>query len=214
MDANIGSTISIQDDMRQAPVDSRLVGFEASNYVIVRLPASPKGEVFKIGQSVTARYVHAGVAHRFNATILFEAPEFHLIFLSYPLAYDSQPLRRETRVNCSIPATANIERRAFKGLITDISNHGCQFIVKIPSSFKLYRVSVLTDIHLSLSLFGPGDAAKVRGKVRNTNVDELKIVLGIEFERLEEELSQKLKGFIEELVVLDPASDASDLGPY
>lgn len=202
MDVYIGSTISLQLDDSQSALKGRLVGAEAPNFFIVRLPPDFDGSAIQTGQSMSATYLQNGLTRTFKASVLHRVPKFQLIFLSYPEIYDSESLRKEDRVNCHIPATANIEEKPLKGLVTDISNHGCQFIVKIPTTFKLYRVSVLTDIHLELSLFEPREAARLKGKVRNTHIDEFKIVLGIEFETLEHKLSHRIKGLINELDVL------------
>lgn len=202
MDIHIGSSISLQFDEDIEKIEGRLVGSEAPDFFIVRLPADIDSKAIPVGREISAAFFNEGLAFKFIASILHVFPKFQLIFLSYPETYDSTSLRKEARINCRIPATASIERKALKGLVTDISNHGCQFSVRIPTRFKLYRVSVLTDIHLSLSLFGPSDAAQLKGKVRNTNIDEFKIVLGIEFDKLEAQLSQRLNCFIEELDVL------------
>jgi c-di-GMP-binding flagellar brake protein YcgR len=202
MDLHPQGTISLQFSEDTTPRECRLVGSEAPDFFIVRLPMDIDGSAVRAGQNVVAVYSGNGLAHKFDVAVLHCLPKFQLLLLSYPEIDDVRNLRRETRVNCRIPATASIEERALKGLITDISNHGCQFIVKIPTRFKLYRVSVLTDINLSLSLFGPREAAQLKGKVRNTNIDEFKIVLGIEFDHLEEALSRRLRSFIDELDVL------------
>lgn len=202
MDVTIGSTISLQFDKDKNPFKGRLVGAEAPNFFIVRLPPDFDGSILQTGQSLSATYLHSGLTRNFEASILHRVPKFQLIFLSYPEIYDSHSLRKEDRVNCRIPATANIEERPLKGLVADISNHGCQFIVKIPTTVKLYRVSVLTNIFLELALFEPQEASKLKGKVRNTHIDEFKIVLGIEFDTLEQKLSQRIKGLINELDVL------------
>jgi hypothetical protein len=74
--------------------------------------------------------------------------------------------------------------------------------VKIPATIKLHRISVLTDINLSLSMLGERDPTRLRGKVRNTNIDEFKIALGIEFEKMEQQISRRLNHFIENLLVV------------
>ena len=204
MDLNVGDAVSfhLPEAEGEGGLEGRLVGLETSEFLIVRLPATKESRAFQPGHSLSVAYVNNGSAVTFTTTVLQCVPEFQLALLKYPETYESKALRKEARINCRIPAMASIEQRALKGLVTDISNHGCQFIVKIPTRFKLYRVSVLTDIRLSLSFLDPGEVGHLKGKVRNTNIDKFKIVLGIEFDQLGDQLSQRLKNFINELEVL------------
>lgn len=200
--APVGSITSLTFGSDQGEIEGLFVGSEALNYMIVRLPSDFNGTDPEEGQSLWVNYMSSGNAYKFKSSVLHYLKKFALVFLSYPQAYETYPLRREDRITCSIPATASIQKKALKGLVNDISHHGCQFSVKIPATFKLYQVSVLTDINLSLSLSGYADPDKLKGKVRNTNIDECRIVLGIEFQKLEEQFSQRLEDFIQKLKTL------------
>jgi c-di-GMP-binding flagellar brake protein YcgR len=202
MDLSIGGIMTFKRDEDQSQLEGVLVGTEAPNFIIVRFNKIPDGFSFSEGQAYAATYVSSGIVYRVHNTVLGSLKKMNLVVLTYPVVYDQDVLRKEPRVACSIPATAKIERNALKGLITDISNHGCQFMVKIPSSIKLYSISVLTDINLSLSMLGERDPTRLKGKVRNTNFDEFKIALGIEFEKMESQISQRLTHFIENLKVV------------
>jgi c-di-GMP-binding flagellar brake protein YcgR len=202
MDAQLGSVMTLQFDGQEQKAEGLFVGAEPSRFVIVRLRAGIDQSALRDGDLLSVSYIASGNVYKFQSSILHLVQKFQLLLLAYPEAFETNDLRKEARINCHIPATVSIDRKAMKGLVTDISNHGCRFIVKIPSNFKPYRVSVLTDINLSLAPFGEEQLAELKGKVRNTNVDESKIVLGIEFENLEEQFSHKLKGFIERIDVL------------
>ncbi len=202
MDAQIGTKVALRFDKNTTDVEGVFIGSAPPNFFIVRLPKTAEGYKLEDGDPVTAAYINSGIIYKAETIILDANKKFDVVFLAYPQTYESSSLRKEARINCHIPATANIEKSALKGLITDISNHGCQFIFKIPATFKPSRVSVLTDIHISLSAVGHADPTQFKGKVRNTSIDEFKIVLGIEFEKLEEQIFNKLKAFIETLTVL------------
>lgn len=202
MDIQIGTKISLKFKDNQQEPECIFVGLEAPNYLIIRLPQAIEGTAIQEGRSLQATFTTSGNFYRMKTSILYFLEKYQLIFLSYPHEYEINALRKESRINCNIPATVTIQRKSLKGLITDISNNGCQFSVKIPTTFKLYRVSVLTDIDLSLSALGQSDQTRLKGKVRNTNIDEKKIVLGIEFDQLEDHFTQRLSGFIEKMKVL------------
>lgn len=203
MDAQLGSTVTLQIDGQDEKTETLFIGAEAPNFIIVRLPVGIDQSALHEGTSLAVSYIASGNVYKFQSSILHLMKKFSLIFLTCPETYETKALRKEARISCHIPATVSIDRKAMKGLVTDISNNGCRFIVKIPTNFKPYRVAVLSDILLSLSLYGEEKLDELKGKVRNTNVDESKIVLGIEFDNLEEPYSHKLKGIIERIDVLE-----------
>jgi c-di-GMP-binding flagellar brake protein YcgR len=203
MDAQLGSTVTLQINGQEEKTEGLFIGEEAPRFVIVRLPVGIDQTALHEGAELSVSYIASGNVYKFQSSILHLMKKFPLMFITYPETYETTALRREARISCHIPATVSIDRKAMKGLVTDISNNGCRFIVKIPTNFKPYRVSVLSDILLSLSLYGEEQLDALKGKVRNTNVDESKIVLGIEFDNLEEPYSHKLKGFIERIDVLE-----------
>ena len=131
MDVQIGNKVALKFDHDDREVNSVYVGAEEPNFMIVRLPKVLEGFEVRKGTGLTATHMNAGTIYKAQLTILDIIEKFDLLVLSYPLDYEATPLRKEPRINCQIPATAQIQKSALKGLITDISNHGCQFIFKI-----------------------------------------------------------------------------------
>jgi c-di-GMP-binding flagellar brake protein YcgR len=201
MDIKIGDKMTLRFDPDDRKVEGVYVGAEEPNFMIVRLPKVLEEFQVRKGDDLTATCMNAGTIYKAQLSVLEVIEKLDLLVLSYPESYETTHLRKEPRISCQIPATARIEQSALKGLITDISNHGCQFIFKIPATFKPHRVSILTDINISLAAIGQTDPTQLKGKVRNTNIDAFKIVLGIEFERLEEQIAYRLKEFVENLNV-------------
>ena len=199
MDLQIGGKISLKLGDDPQKVEGLLVGAEEPHFIIVRLVKPSNSPSIAEGQSYAATYMSMGTIYRVHNSVLGFLKKLNLLVLSYPVTYEQDNLRREPRINCSIPATAKIDKNALKGLITDISSNGCQFIVKIPTTFRLYSISVLKDIDLSLAMLGSADPTSLKGKVRNTNIDEFKIALGIEFDSLEDQTSSQLTDFIKNL---------------
>lgn len=199
MDVQIGSSVSLRFEKEHGDVEGVFVGLEEPNFLIVRLSKEIDKIAIEDGQFVKGTYISLGTIYKIQANVLGLMKRFNIALLSYPTSYESVYLRKESRINCQIPATANIERKALKGLITDISYHGCQFLVKVPTTLKPHRVSVLTDINLSLSVLGQADPTLLKGKVRNTCISEFRIELGIEFDTLEERDIKRLEQFIEPL---------------
>ena len=157
MDLQIGGKISLKLGDDPQKVEGILVGAEEPHFIIVRLIKSSNSPSIAEGQSYAATYMSMGTIYRVHNSVLGFLKKLNLLVLSYPVTYEQDNLRREPRINCSIPATAKIDKNALKGLITDISSNGCQFIVKIPTTFRLYSISVLKDIDLSLAMLGSAD---------------------------------------------------------
>jgi hypothetical protein len=197
MGSSASLTFSI--DSIESRTDGIFVGSETFNYIIVRLPSGFNGSTLKKGTPIRVKYTSSRHHYKYKSSVIHYLEEFDLLFTSYPHTFERVPMCEEDRVSCRIPATANVQKKALKGLVTYISYHGCQFSVKIPSTFKLQQVSVLTDIDLSLTLSGYTDPKQLKGKVRSTNFDEYRIVLGIEFEKLEKQFAKRLTEFIENL---------------
>ena len=200
--APVGGSACIAFGSVQLDEKGVFVGYEDEKYIIVRLPTGFDDFDLKLGQSLRLNYNFAGNAYSYETSVLHYLKKYELVFLSHPQSFESNPLRKEDRVSCRIPATASFKDKAFRGLVTDISHHGCQFCVKIPATFTLHQISLSTQISLSLFLSETADPKTVKGKIRNTNFDECKIELGIEFEMLDEPFSQRLDAFIEKLSIL------------
>jgi c-di-GMP-binding flagellar brake protein YcgR len=193
------ASLTFSSDSKERETLGIFVGSEAFNYIIVRLPSDYNGPTLTEGLPIWVKYTSSGNFYTCKSSVIHYLEKFELVFISYPHTFERVPMRKEDRVSCWIPATANVQKKALKGLVTDISYHGCQFSVKIPSTIKLQQVSVLTDIDLSLTISGYTDTKQLKGKVRNTNFNEFKIVLGIEFEKLEDQFVKRLSEFIDNL---------------
>lgn len=204
IDFSIGcpATLVFSSDSREGETEGLFVGYEMFNYIIFRLPYDFNVSTLKMGRPVGVKHTSTGNVYTYQSSVMHYLERFNLLFISYPDTFERAAMRKEDRVSCRIPATANVQKKALKGLVTDISYHGCQFSVKIPSTFKLQQVSVLTDIDLSLTLTGYTDSELLKGKVRNTNFDEFRIVLGIEFDTLGEKFAKQLADYIEHLRIL------------
>ena len=120
-----------------------------------------------------------------------------LLFVSYPDLVEDGEQRKEARINCEIPATASIDEALLNGLITDINQQGCRFIVNLPGNIQPCQVKVLTDVNLSIALGDEAPPQELSGRVRNTNIDRFRIALGIEFERLSDRIADGLKAYVD-----------------
>jgi hypothetical protein len=201
LNIELGNPLLIKSEGLEAPVKSALIGLESHKYLIIQIPSvSEFRDRLGENQKLKISYVTLGMTYEFDATVLgYTLKPFKLLFLSYPESVQEADKRRESRVNCHIPATANINQTPLNGVITDINNHGCRFIVRIPTKIQPYQVRILTDVNLSFALHGIEGSEQLQGVVRNTTIDRFRIALGIEFEKIGVEVSDKLRDYLENL---------------
>ena len=194
----LGDRVIIKGEGPGDDASSVLVGLEAPHYLILRKPLTEIPRCFKAGQEAMVRYIHNAVIYRFRATITGQVDEpAELIFLSYPDLVEDGEQRHQARINCEIPATASIDEALLNGLITDINQQGCRFIVNLPGNIQPCQVKVLTDVNLSIALGNEAPPQELSGRVRNTNIDRFRIALGIEFEKLSDRIADGLKAYVD-----------------
>ena len=201
LNIELGNPLLIHSEGLEAPVKSALIGLESHKYLIIQIPLVPEfQDRLSENQILKISYVTLGMTYEFEAAVLgYTLKPFKLLFLSYPESVQEADMRRESRVNCHIPATASINQTPLNGVITDINNHGCRFIVRIPTKIQPYQVRILTDVNLSFALHGIEGSEQLQGVVRNTTIDRFRIALGIEFEKIGVEVSDKLRTYLENL---------------
>jgi hypothetical protein len=198
LDIELGDRVILKGHQPGEDLSCVLVGLEAPHYLIVRKPLAQLRRRFRADEEVVVRYIHNAEIYRFRATVTGQVTEpAELLFISYPDLVEDGEERNNARINCEIPATASIDRALLNGLITDISNQGCRFIVNLPGSIQPCQVKVLTDVNLSISLQKEAPPESLAGRVRNTNIDRFRIALGIEFEKLSDRIAEGLKAYVD-----------------
>ena len=201
LNVELSNPLSIQIEGMEGHFKSILVGLVPQEYLIIRIPSFlPDQNQLHEGKHLTVQYQSLGKIYVFLSNIigLVDKP-YPLIFLSYPETVDSLHRRKNPRVNCYIPAIANLEKTELKGVISDISRNGCKFIIKVPSILQLQQILVVNDIKLSFPLSGMRGMQNFQGKVRNTTQDKERIAWGIEFEKLDAEISNSIETYIDRM---------------
>lgn len=202
LNIELGDYLLLEIPGTESTVKTALIGIEPQQYLIVRIPiGSEVQDKFSKAETLDVTYISLGTTYGFTAKLLgiTEIP-VKLLFLSYPSVVVEKDQRESPRVNCHIPATAIINDTPLNGIITDMSHNGCRFVVRIPIKITPYQVRILTDVHLSFALHGIDGSEELLGVVRNTSIDRFRIALGIEFENLTNDISDKIKDYLEKLI--------------
>lgn len=199
LNIELGDRVIIKGEQPSDDASCVLVGLEAPHYLILRKPLTQSPRPFKAGQELVVRYIHNAEVYRFRATVTGQLNEpAELLFLSYPDLVEDGEERSQARINCEIPATASIDEALLNGLITDLNQQGCRFIVNLPGNIQPCQVKVLTDVNLSIALGNEASPQELSGRVRNTNIDRFRIALGIEFEKLSDRIADGLKAYVDQ----------------
>ena len=205
LNVELGSQLLLQPEGWEESIKSILVGLEPPAYLIIRVPFFPnRQDPLAETRPLSVRYRSLGNAYGFRSSVLGAVDKpVRLVFLAYPESVESLDIRRHSRVSCYIPATAHVDEREFKGIISDISVMGCRFTLKFPAVLKPQQVQVIDFIRLAFPLLGMPGLQEFYGIVRNTSVERERIGFGIEFDRLDAAVAEKIAAYVERMTEYD-----------
>jgi|WetSurMetagenome_2_1015567.scaffolds.fasta_scaffold178881_2 c-di-GMP-binding flagellar brake protein YcgR len=180
----LGTELVLQFEGSDAQLKSSLVGMERGKYLIIRIPKTPGLEpLLMAGISVKAVFLCDGTIYVFMSTILMSimspAP---LFFISCPENMQRHELRKNLRMDCSIPAVIREkEKMEYNGIITDLSSGGCGVTVpnapQVNADFK-----VDGELELSCEMLGIEQDTAIHGIIKNLSQDDKRIHLGLQFD--------------------------------
>ena len=193
LDIELGNQIIIQFEGDEARLKAKLVGMETGEYLILGMPALAQLKRYAEGDKIIARYAHAGRVYGFRSVVLghIEQP-LRLLFMAYPLSVENINLRKDPRVDCFLPAEAEIRGRLRQGVVTDISRGGCKFVAKQKNKNDFPQNLIDEYIVLRTQFVGETTPQTFTGKVRNVKFDEERATLGVQFVELSEEATESL----------------------
>ena len=180
----LGTELILQIEGSDAQLRSSLVGMERGKYLIIRIPRTPGLEPSLMsGNSIKAIFLYDGTIYVFMSTILMSiqspAP---LFFISCPETMQRHELRKDLRMDCSIPAVIlEKDKVEYNGIITDLSASGCR--VTIPNTAQIDAAFKIDGaLELSCEMLGIERDSAIRGTIKNLAQDEKRIHIGLQFE--------------------------------
>lgn len=190
----IGSVIQVSSDNNAQKYMTHLVGIDGEKTIISGLPSLKQinregavyEDVFFPSKKLIMRVVAGGVVYAFQTSItnIYHDGQSRLLLSSYPEVIQQRNLRNETRYPCTLPADLLFENFAFKSVINNISQGGCQLLVFPADSIKeLLRAKadteqVAIDIHFPLE----DKPEKLKARIRSLEIEEGLYKLGVAFE--------------------------------
>ena len=98
------------------------------------------------------------------------------------------------------PATATIKEQACRGAIVDISTRGCKFITRIYTEKDRPPIRVGDAIQIDFQLLGTVGTHCLLGKARNIGLDDQKMDIGVEFDKTDTEVRDKIEEYVKSVM--------------
>ncbi len=192
----IGSQVQIEIKEIPSRYQTTFIGMELYEYLLFKIPvfsydlrrSGIKHKLFP-GNQITVRYIYEGSVFGFQ-TKLIEAlfmPK-RLLVLEYPKAIAQHDLRSEKRTECLLPAMAKITDKETQGIIVDINQNGCRYLIKGAKDRTLPPIQMEDQIDLRCQFPGEPEEQVVSGIVKNIKKDSQEMALGIQFRKITDNL--------------------------
>lgn len=116
----------------------RFVGLIKDECVIIRVPVMPGiRDRIAPGNELTLRYLFEGNIVSFTTeSLMYKATPYSLLFVRFPKDTDTYRLRNERRVSCRLRGEVTKSETSFKGMVTDLSESGCAFVMDAGQDMK------------------------------------------------------------------------------
>ena len=192
-------------------LESYVVGLLPDDAIIIKYPftgslGSITHKLFK-GNKVTVRYIHGGSVFAFQSELLGSTNDpFRLIFIAYPSLIARHRLRKNSRVQCYLPAEMFLQKRndkeiipdvGYSGIVSDLSIQGCCFgMIKSSSNQTLPHIRIEGSITVQIQLPGIETKIELSGLVRRSVRDANKMSIGIQFNDISEDIKNRIADHI------------------
>jgi c-di-GMP-binding flagellar brake protein YcgR len=209
----IGTDLLVRINGVEARLRSNLIGIKPDEFLILEVPRVKGIEsALHNGNKLTVIFMNAGTVYGFESSIInaVKSP-YRLLFVSYPSTIESHELRKSERINCYLPAEINLDghKADYDGIILDISRFGCSFnSISIPMK-KTSVFQLGAKVHLTFELIGIEERRKFSGKIKNLNLDDKMLSIGVKFDRFKNDVQQKIDAYVCSVAAYHAESHAS-----
>ena len=196
----IGSHVKLEFPHLDALFESVMVGMLQDHCLIVTNPQpfADLAEKLGVAERVIIKYVHKGRLWMFKAQLLntIESP-CQLLFFEYPGVIHYHELREAKRSSIFIPCTFHPpDEPELYGALSDLSLSGALCRIRHKGDTPFPRIDIGCSIMLRCLLPGIKEEQVISGIVRNLQVDPDETGIGIEFENLQQHLSDTISSYL------------------
>ena len=200
----IGSTIQVQLSEKSERIKAKFIGMDPGAYLIISVPniAELKEQIFR-GREVVLRYITGGTIFGFESNVIaLNLQPVRLLFLTYPKRIQSCEIRKYSRFDCTYYSQVVISGVNCRGIITNISMGGCQFVMDQPGEQGTSEVKVQDSVNLSFQPPGGKPIESVSGEVRSIKLSDNHVEIGIRFLDLQDDVKDVLTECIRNLAMV------------
>jgi len=202
----LGTELLVEIAEMKLRTKSVLIGMENSSYLIMKMSSQDfesalAGE--KSGASeLIVRYLFKGSVYGFKTRLMkLLADPAGLAFVTYPDKIEEFNVRNIPRYECILPAETILDSAPVELVIVDISSKGCRCVIKTSaaggSKETLYSsIDIDKVIPLRVSLPGVEEKLGIKGKIRNINKDNDRVIFGVLFDEPDEKTEKTLTKFV------------------
>lgn len=200
----LGTELLIEIMKLSLRLKNSLVGMEKGLFVLTKTSANDLVGTFRsesIRESeINISYFHDNTVYGFKSEVLnVVSTPAKLFFLTYPKKIEEIRMRHSCRYECVLPATTMLGNEIVSMVIIDISNEGCQCIIKTSVAKKdaLAAIIQINKVIDMMVLFpGAERKCKIKGRIRAVGQDLDRIKLGLLFEEMQNDARGEFNNFI------------------
>jgi len=195
----IGTELMLRVENSETPLRGFLVGMDRNEFLIFKTPLTSEAkELFKNNMSIKGIFMYEGTIFGFMTRVLNAvASPAPLFFLSYPDEMEKHELRKNLRIDCSIPVDIHKDNKIdYNGVITDLSSDGCLVTMgdnsrQMPSNIEIDDVFKVSSDMLGI----PKDKA-IQCIVKNQRQDAKKLHIGFLFDTDDADVLERIQSYV------------------
>ncbi|MFO7760541.1 MAG: flagellar brake domain-containing protein [Thermodesulfobacteriota bacterium] len=184
LSVNIGTTVKLEVEGVEYPLQSGIVGLEKEKYIILKAPEPFRRIEHKLypDNELIVRYISDGTVYAFQSKIIeYISSPLRLLFIEYPKVIEHHELRGQKRIICHLPAKIIANEIENLGCIFDISKKGCRFILHKNKNPNLIKIEINKGINLKCVFPGSNEVIYIAGQVQNLKKTYNELDIGIIF---------------------------------
>lgn len=178
---------------------ARMVGFEVDSFLILKFPVIAGIKSYLVERTPFAAHLSLGSSSIFFSSAIDAVMERKFLALcQYPSVFKVFDLRLNKRVDCLVPAGVMLNDCYYYGVIKDLSDGGCHFVLDAVRGNELRKVAA-GDM-LTLELGPSGDTLMITGEVMHARSSLARTTLGIAFRGIEARDQGRLASYLQHLL--------------
>jgi hypothetical protein len=181
----VGTALKLYLKGNPDPLQGVLVGIIPDKYLIVMGQFRAAAGTALEGRKTTVQFVREDTVYEFDSELSGVSchPE-EIAFITCPEKVEPIERRRQKRFACFLPAASVIGEEKHQGVIQEISERGCTFVIKASPGVKVPPMKISDPLTLSFQWPGMKKEEAIVGEVRS-------IQFSIEFYKNEMRLGVK-----------------------